>query len=52
MSALWSVHFAEVSLLDRLRCKSFFKNPSGTNQTVRLVEVSTSEDVRLREVRL
>ena len=52
MSALWSVHFVEVPLLDRLRCKSFFKNPFGTNQTVRLVEVSTSKDVRLREVRL
>ena len=41
VSALWSDRFTEVSALERLRYKSFLKNWSGTNDTVRLREVSS-----------
>ena len=40
VSALWSVRFTEVPALERLRYESFLKNLSGTNDTVRLREVS------------
>ena len=40
------------ALHERLRYKSFLKNSSGTNDIVRLREVSALEDVRFREVSL
>ena len=52
VSALWSVRFTELSALDRLRYENLLKNWSGTNDTVRLREVSALEDVRLWEVSL
>ena len=45
------VHF-RVSTLDRFCYKGFLRNSSGTKFFVRLSEVSTSEDVRFREVPL
>ena len=48
MSVLWIVRFIEVSTLEKLRRKSFFKNSSGANQTVRLKKVPALENVRFR----
>ena len=49
--ALWSVRF-RVSALERFCYKRFLRNFSGTKFFVRLREVSTSEDVRFKEVPL
>lgn len=49
---LWSVCFIDMSTLERVLYESSFKNIFGTNQTVQLMKVSTSEDVSFRDIPL